>query len=54
MEQMGLNQIREAFLSFWESKKHQEIHITQPHMVRLRAIKPEWILETRIGEFELK
>ena len=25
MEQMGLNQIREAFLSFWESKKHQRL-----------------------------
>ena len=38
----------------WESKKHQEIHIAQPHMERLRALKPEWILETQIGEFELK
>lgn len=25
MEQMGLNQIREAFLSFWESKKHTRL-----------------------------
>ena len=38
----------------WESKRHQEIHIEQPHMVRLREIKPEFVLSTKLGEFELK
>ena len=38
----------------WESKKHQEIHIEQPHMVRLRELKPEFVLSTTLGEFELK
>ena len=38
----------------WESKKHQEIHIGQPHMVRLRELKPEYVLSTNLGEFEIK
>lgn len=38
----------------WETKKHQEIHLEQPHMVRLRELKPEFVLSTRLGEFELK
>lgn len=38
----------------WETKKHQEIHIEQPHMARLRELKPEYVLDTKLGEFELK
>ena len=38
----------------WESKRHQEIHIGQPHMARLRAIKEDYILSTTLGEFEIK
>lgn len=38
----------------WESKRHQEIHIEQPHMVRLRELKPNFVLSTQLGEFELK
>ncbi len=38
----------------WESKRHQEIHIDQPHMVRLREIKPDFVLDTKLGEFEIK
>lgn len=38
----------------WESKKHQEIHIEQPHMARLRELKPDYVLSTQLGEFELK
>ena len=38
----------------WESKKHQEIHIDQPHMARLRELKPDYVLSTTLGEFELK
>ena len=38
----------------WETKQHQQIHITQPHMDRLRAIKDGYIETTLLGEFELK
>lgn len=38
----------------WETKRHQEIHIEQPHMARLRAFKAEYIEETTLREFELK
>ena len=38
----------------WESKKHQEIHIEQPHMARLRELKPDFVVSTKLGEFELK
>ncbi len=38
----------------WESKHQQEIHIEQPHMARLREIKPEFVLSTELGEFEIK
>ena len=38
----------------WESKKHQEIHIEQPHMARLRELKPEFVISTQLGEFSIK
>lgn len=38
----------------WETKRHQEVHIEQPHMARLRAFKAEYIEETTLREFELK
>jgi quinol monooxygenase YgiN len=38
----------------WESAEHQKVHITQPHMARLREIKEGYILSTTLGEFELK
>ena len=38
----------------WESQKHQQIHIEQPHMARLRELKPEFVLSTELGEFCLK
>lgn len=38
----------------WESKKHQEIHIEQPHMARLRELKPDYVVSTKLGEFEIK
>lgn len=37
----------------WESKHHQQVHIEQPHMARLRAIKEEYIKTTTLGEFVL-
>lgn len=38
----------------WESKNHQQIHINQPHMARLRELKGEYIVSTVLGEIELK
>lgn len=37
----------------WESKKHQQAHIAQPHMERLRSFKGEYIVNTTLGEIEL-
>ncbi len=38
----------------WESKQHQQIHIEQPHMAQLRALKDGYITNTKLGEIELK
>ena len=38
----------------WESKQHQQIHVEQPHMARLRSFKGEYVVSTKLGEFELK
>ena len=37
----------------WETKEHQQIHITQPHMDRLREMKDDYIADTRLGEVAL-
>ena len=38
----------------WETRRHQEVHIEQPHMARLRSFKAEYIESTTLREFELK
>ena len=38
----------------WETKQHQQIHIKQPHMDRMREIKGDYIESAALGEFELK
>ena len=38
----------------WNSKKHQEIHIQQPHMAKLKELQPDYVVSTKLGEFELK
>ena len=38
----------------WESQKHQQIHIEQPHMARLREIKGDYVESTTLGEFDIK
>lgn len=38
----------------WESKQHQQIHLDQPHMVKLREMKGGYIESTILGEFEIK
>ncbi len=37
----------------WASKQHQQIHLDQPHMARLRAFKGEYITDTVLGEVAL-
>ena len=37
----------------WETKEHQQIHITQPHMDTLRSFKNDYITNTILGEIEL-
>lgn len=37
----------------WESKEHQQIHLTQPHMAKLREFKDDYIAKTILGEIEL-
>ena len=38
----------------WESAKHQQVHIGQPHMDKLRALKDDYISSTTLGEFFVK
>ena len=38
----------------WESKHHQQVHLGQPHMARLREIKGAYIKTTTLGELEIK
>ena len=38
----------------WETKDHQQVHLEQPHMARLRQMKDNYIKTTTLGEFELK
>ena len=38
----------------WESKEHQQIHITQSHMAQMREFKNDYIAKTVLGEIELR
>lgn len=38
----------------WETQKHQQIHIEQPHMCQLREFKGDYIVNTILGELEIK
>ena len=37
----------------WESFEHQQVHLKQPHMDELRAIKGKYIVDTVIKDFTL-
>lgn len=37
----------------WESKEHQQIHISQPHMAALREFKDDYITSTELREIAL-
>lgn len=41
-------------LEAWETKKHQEVHMTQPHMEKLRTLNAEHIVSAKLGEYEIK
>ena len=38
----------------WDSREHQQVHIGQPHMEKLRSLKGDYIISTELGEFEIK
>lgn len=38
----------------WESRQHQQVHLTQPHMAQLREFKGNYITDTVLGEIALK
>lgn len=38
----------------WDSKEDQQVHITQPHMARLREIKNDYVASTKLVEFDIK
>ena len=38
----------------WECKEDQQIHVTQPHMNTMRNFKDDYIVNTILGEIELK
>ena len=35
----------------WESEEKQQIHVKQPHMTELRAIKDRYIVDTKLCTF---
>ncbi len=37
----------------WETKQHQQVHIGQPHMAKLMALKEDYVRSTTLGEFHL-
>lgn len=37
----------------WESKQHQQVHIEQPHMAALRALKGDYVESTTLKEFKI-
>lgn len=37
----------------WETRQHQQTHISQPHMDRLREFKGDYIANTILGEVAL-
>ena len=41
-------------LETWETKDHQKVHYTQPHMKDLGELKAEYVETVTLGEYELK
>ena len=38
----------------WETAEHQKIHCNQPHMVKMREFKGDYVKTTTIVEYEVK
>lgn len=38
----------------WESAQHQQIHIEQPHMAKMREFKNDYIKKTELGEIDFR
>jgi len=38
----------------WESKGHQQVHMTQPHMKEMGSFRADYIVRSKLGEIELK
>lgn len=38
----------------WETKNHQQVHMTQPHMAKMKEFKGDYIANTVLGEVEIK
>lgn len=38
----------------WETKKHQQIHMTLPHMQQYLEFKDDYIISAEFGEIEIK
>lgn len=38
----------------WASKTHQQVHMTQPHMAKMKEFKGDYICNTVLGEVEVK
>ena len=38
----------------WESAAHQRVHMEQPHMARLKAIKEQFVDSTAVGKVHLE
>lgn len=41
-------------LEAWESYEHQQIHIAQPHMEKLRSFNKDYIKSANLGEYVTK
>ena len=37
----------------WETKNHQQVHMTQPHMAKMKEFKGDYIANTVLGEVTL-
>ena len=37
----------------WETKDHQQVHMTQPHMAKMKEFKGDYIANTTLGEVTL-
>lgn len=38
----------------WETKDHQQVHMTQPHMAKMKEFKGDYIANTTLGEIQIQ